>query len=202
MIVHEAEQGSPEWFKARAGIPTASCFDKIITGKTLKLSSSAKQYAAFLLAERLLERPLDKFEVKPYWMGRGQELEAEAASTYEFIMGVKTEKAGFITLDDGSAGCSVDRFVGDDGILEIKCPAPWTHAENLMDDTPDPDYHQQRQGQLWITGRKWVDFMSFHPELPPAIHRVERDEEFIAKLSEVMNEFNKMLTTAINKIGE
>lgn len=202
MIIHDAEQGTPEWFKARCGIPTASCFDKILTAKTMKLSSQHKGYAAFLLAEKLLGRPLDKFEVKPFWMERGNQLEADAAGLYEFMHEVTTQKAGFITTDDASAGCSVDRFVGDEGILEIKCPAPWTHAENLMSDQPDPDYNQQRQGQLWITGRKWVDFMSYHPEMPPSIIRVERDDEYIEKLAEAIAEFNQVLSKALNKLQE
>lgn len=193
MIVHNVQQGTPEWFKVRSGIPTASCFDKIITGKTMKPSSQAEGYMAFLIAETLLGRPLDKFESKPYWMERGQILEQEAADMYAFMRDVTVDKAGFITTDDAIAGCSVDRFVGDDGILEIKCPAPWTHAENLIADGPDPDYHQQRQGQLWITGRKWVDFMSFHPEMPPAIHRVERDDEYIAALAAAVTNFNQTM---------
>ncbi len=200
MIIHNVEQGTPEWYAVRAGIPTASCFDKIITEKEGRTSKSCTEYAAFLLAEKILGRPLDKFENKPYWMERGQELEQEAADTYGILNDCTPQKAGFITLDDRSAGCSVDRLIGDNGILEIKCPAPWTHAKSLMSDALDGSYKQQVQGQLYITGRKWCDWMSYHPEMPPSIIRVERDDEYIEKLSASLAEFNGILNNSFNKL--
>jgi hypothetical protein len=202
MIIHDVEQGSTEWYQVRAGIPTASCFDKIITAKTGKLSSQAESYAAFLLAEILLNRPLEKMEAKPFWMERGKELEEDAANTYAIIKDANPIKAGFITTDDEDAGCSVDRLIGEDGILEIKCPAPWTHAENLINSKLDDSYIQQVQGQLYITGRKWCDWMSYHPEMPPVIIRVDRDEEYIDKLKAALVDFNKILTDAINKLKQ
>lgn len=200
MIIHDCIQGSPEWFQARLGIPTASCFDQIITAKTAKPSASSVKYAACLLAERIMQKPLDKFEVKPYWMERGNQLEQEAADMYCFLNDCTVQTAGFITLDDKSAGCSVDRLVGDEGLLEIKCPAPWTHAENIMSEVLDDNYKQQVQGQLYITGRKWVDWMSYHPEMPPSIVRVQRDNDYIDKLKDALKEFNGNLDKHFNKL--
>lgn len=190
MIEHNVKQGSEEWFKVRAGIPTASNFGKIIT-PTGKISTQCRPYASFLLAERILGKPLDKFQdAKPYWMERGNELECDAASMYEFMHDTKTVKAGFCTNDGMTAGCSPDRFVGDDGLLEIKCPAPWTHVENLVAEEIDKDYIPQVQGQLYITGRKWCDWFSYYPEITPSVIRVYRDEDYIARLHEAIAGFN------------
>lgn len=202
MIIHSVEQGTPEWFKVRAGVPSASCFGKILT-PTGKESTQFKGYAAFLLAEKILNKPLDKFQDnKPYWMERGNELEADAVKMYEFMYDLPTVKAGFCTLDDNSAGCSPDRFVGDDGLVEIKCPAPWTHVENLVADKIDSDYIPQVQGQLYVTGRKWVDWFSYHPDMTPSVIRIHRDDEYIEKLAAALAKFNDYMNEQINILKE
>jgi len=202
MIEHLVEQGTEEWFKVRAGIPTASNFDKIIT-PTGMASKQFVDYADVLLAERILGKPLDRFQdAKPYWMERGNELEADAEQTYEFMFDCTTKKAGFCTLDDGSAGCSPDRFVGEDGLLEIKCPAPWTHVANLVAEKIDNSYIPQVQGQLYVTGRKWCDWFSYHPDMTPSCIRIERDEEYIAKLDTALKEFARKMNAQMETLKE
>ena len=200
MIIHNVSQGTPEWFQCRSGIPTASCFSKIVT-PTGKLSTQSAGYASFLLAERMLNKPLEQFQ-KTYWMERGQELEADAVAMYEFMYSVKTEVAGFITNDEATAGCSPDRFVGDEGLVEIKCPAPWTHVENLVADKIDKDYIPQVQGQMLITGRKWVDWFSYYPDLTPCVIRTYRDEDYIQKLAEALAEFDSVMKSKIEQLKE
>lgn len=187
-------QGSPEWHQARLGMPTASQFDRIITPKTLKPSSQSQGYLCELLAERLLGVPLDS--VATEWMARGLELEPQAVEFYEFTRDVKADLGGFALLDDGSAGCSPDRLIGDDGGLEIKCPAPATHVAYLLGQAVDEKYRCQVQGSLWITGRRWWDVLSYHPDMPPALVRVERDEEFIEALAAAVGDFNARLSEA------
>lgn len=199
MIELDVEQGSIEWFEARLGIPTASRFKDILTG-TGKLSSSSEKYMNELLAEMIAGKPLETF--KSEWMERGNELEQEAADMYSFLKEIDVQKAGFVVHKDRLAGASPDRFISDDGLLEIKCPAPHTHVDYLLRNKIDIAYVPQVQGQLWITGRKWCDWFSYHPDMPSVCVRVERDEDYIAKLEEVIRAFNERLSDKKNLLIE
>jgi hypothetical protein len=188
MIVHdEIIQGTTAWLKLRAGIPTASCFDMILTPKG-KPSTSAERYLYELLAERILGRPIVKAVTT--WMDRGSQTEAEAVAYYESLRDLDTVKVGFVTNDAGSIGASPDRLVGDDGLLEIKVPKESTHVGYLLNGTVGDTYWPQLQGQLWITERKWVDIMSYSPGMPEAVIRVQRDEAYIEKLAATVTAFS------------
>jgi hypothetical protein len=190
MILHDCAQGTTEWFRARAGIPTASMFGKIVklSGGT---SKSARDYMFRLLAERLMGRPIDEYEST--WMKRGRDLEPDAVAYYEGQRNLDTNIVGFITNDARTIGASPDRLVGDEGLAEIKVPAPHTHVEYLLDGVVSPKYKAQTQGQLWIAERAWVDFCSYHPEMPRTIVRVERDEDFIERLRREVGAFSAEL---------
>ena len=117
-------------------------------------------------------------------MQRGLELEAEARNLYELLNDAKVEQIGICFPDEKMAfGCSPDGLVGEDGLLEIKCLAPHTHVGVLLNSVAERAHYPQLQGQLLVTGRKWVDIMFYHPKMPPLIVRVERDETYIQKLS-------------------
>jgi hypothetical protein len=192
MIVHGClQQGSREWLQARCGIPTSSEFGRIVTPGGA-LSKSADGYMHDLLAERMLDEPLVR--AVSMAMQRGSEHEAEAVAYYEMERSVDTVTVGFITNDEGTIGASPDRLVGDDGLLEIKVPSPGTHVSYLLNATGAGDYYKaQTQGQLWVTGRAWVDIMSYNPGLPEALVRFERDEEYIGKLAAAVTEFSSRL---------
>jgi dihydrofolate reductase len=102
---------------------------------------------------------------------------------YEFMTDTKVIETGFILDNSGEFGCSPDGLVGEDGGLEIKCPAPHNHVDWSRKKVCPSKHYAQVQGCMWITGRKWWDFMSYHPDMKPFIVRVERDEEFIEKLA-------------------
>ena len=197
MIVHDVLQGTSEWLQIRSGIPTASCFDQIITPKTGKLSSSATGYMHKLLAEKIMGHPVAEFVSS--WMDRGNALEAEAIAYFEGIFETTTVRVGFLTNDAGTIGASPDRLVGDDGLLEIKVPKDETHVGYLITHAIDEKYKAQCQGQLWVSGRKWLKIMSYHPEMPPALVHVERDEEYIEKLSEAVTAFAAELARMTTK---
>src|SRR3990167_4473163 len=189
-IVHRVVQGSPEWLALRAGIPTASEFDKILTPSG-KPSASAEKYLFGLLAERMMGH--SRIEAVSTWMQRGNEMEAEAVAFYEAQRDLETVPVGFVTNEAGTIGASPDRLVGNDGLLEIKVPSEAVHVSYLLKKSVDQAYYPQVQGQLWITERKWADILSYHPEMPPALIRVERDEAFIALLAEAVGHFSVLL---------
>jgi hypothetical protein len=199
VIVHDVVQGTAEWQRLRAGIPTASSFDRIVT-PTGKPSSQAAKYLHWLLAERITGRPLEGAVTS--WMARGLDLEAEAVAYYEGIRDQDTERVGFVTDDAGRYGASPDRFVGAEGLLEIKAPASHTHVGYLVSRAVDADYYPQIQGQLWVCGRRWSDVLSYHPEMPPALIRVPRDEAFIALLERHVSAFVATLETAAQEAKE
>lgn len=192
MIIHAVTQGSPEWLALRSGIPTSSAFDRIVTPSG-KPSASARKYMAHLLAEREMGRPLE--EHVTLWMQRGKELEGEAVAWYEAQADFDTVAVGFITDDARTVGASPDRLVGEPGLLEIKAPKDSTHAEYLYCDSASvaKDHGPQIQGQLWISGREWVDIMSYHPCMRPALHRVQRDDAFIDALIDHVMAFSAEL---------
>ena len=194
MRLIDCEQGTPEWLAARLGVPSASMFAKIVTTKGA-WSTQADSYINQLVAEELTCETTPVYQNEH--MIRGTELEPDARSLYELMTDVSVEEVGFCLHDTLKAGCSPDGLVGEDGEggLEIKCPAPATHVEYLRGGVLPSKYKQQVMGCLWITGRQWWDFMSYHPNMKPLIVRVERDEEFIAAL-----EAN--VTKAVNLIKE
>ena len=211
MIRYDFPQREEEWQRARLGIPTASEFHKIITPKTGKLSSQAEGYMHVLLAEWMLGAPLPSVETE--YMTRGAELEDAAVKAYEFETGLDTELVGFCTTDDGLIGCSPDRLVlndlhpdwnmGDDsGCLEIKCPAANTHVGYMLQRSLDEKYAPQTQGQLLITGRAWVDTVSYYPGLPTVVIRSPRDEKYIALLKAALDAFVEAMLKAREAITQ
>lgn len=198
MLLHDVQQGTPEWHSLRCGIPTASEFHKILT-PTGKLSAQADDYANRLMAERITGKSEDGFDGSK-WTDRGKELEPQAVQFYELRNDIETVAVGFCTNDEMTMGASPDRLVGDDGLLEIKCPATHTHIDYMLNQQLDKGYYPQIMGQLLVTGRKWVDWMSYHPEMPPVIIRVGRDEPYIEKLAALLAEFTKKIEEKRSRI--
>lgn len=189
MKIVQCEQGSADWYQARLGIPTASCFEQIVTPGG-RLSAQARKYALRLVAEELLNRPLDSLD-HVQWVQHGREHEPAAVKLYGFEQGCQTQPVGFCMTDDGRIGASPDRLVGASGLLEVKCPSPAVHLGYLLDG-PGADYRPQVQGQLLVTEREWCDFWSYSPEMPAARVRSYREEEYIAKLRDALAAFCDM----------
>ena len=183
MITLDCEQGTREWVEARLGIPTATGFSKILTPGG-KLSKSREAYWGDLLGESVTGEPHDDLP-SLYFVERGEALEPSARKHYAFQRDVDPVKVGFVFRDEGRmVGCSPDGVVGDDGLLELKCPKTGNHISWLARGVVPREHVSQLQGQLWVTGRAWVDFMSYHPGLPPLIVRVEPDPAYQAALDE------------------
>lgn len=190
--IFDCEQGSAEWFECRRGIPTASEFATILArGRDGGASKTRRTYLMKLLGERVTGEPMYNYQNDH--MDRGKEMEDEARDMYAFMTDAEPRKVGFIRNDE--VGCSPDSLIGEDGLLEIKTKLAHLQMEVLLAGEVPSDHMAQLQGQLWVTGRQWVDFVSYWPKAPPFIQRVQRDEAYIANLAEAVQTFLKELKT-------
>lgn len=187
------EQGSPEWKAARLGHVTASNMDDVMSkGKEGKEAAGRYKYKVKLVAERLTNVAGESFSNAA--MEWGVENEKFACIAYEAARDVLVDKTGFwLHPEIDWLGVSPDRLVGDDGLLEVKCPNTTTHLDYIFDGKVPSGYMKQIQCQLWVTGRRWCDFISFDPRLPKRnqllIIRVDRDEDMIAKMEAETKKF-------------
>ncbi|MGN6768521.1 MAG: lambda exonuclease family protein, partial [Rhizobiaceae bacterium] len=159
-------QGSPEWFEARRGFVTASRMADL-TDRLKSGAAGAKRtnYMGQLLAERLTGIVTTGY--KSAAMRHGTDTEPEARKHYAFFTNAEVTEAGFVLHPTiAEAGASPDSFVGDDGLLEIKCPDTKNHADTLLSEQIPEQYLSQCHWQMACTGRKWVDFVSFDPRMP------------------------------------
>lgn len=194
----QMEQGTPEWYRERAGIPTASKFSAVLAvGKDGKASSlMRRKYLYQLAGEILTGEPADTY--KNFDMLRGQEREPEARALYTYRTGNALVSVGFVRHN--GLGASPDSLVGDDGLLEVKDAIASIQIERLVAGVCPPEHVPQVQGQLLVTGRKWCDFMSHCRGLPALIVRVERDEKYLRMLRKELKLFQIELTTLVEKI--
>ena len=134
-------------------------------------------------------------------MERGKETEAEARNLYEMLKDVEIEQVGVCFPDEKKlCAASPDGLVGIDGLIEIKCPMAYASVGYLLDGKLPTDYIQQVQGQLLVTNRKWLDFVSYYPGLKPLIVRCVRDEKFIKALAVEIEVFNRQLSEITERI--
>jgi YqaJ-like viral recombinase domain len=196
-IFHDVAQYSEAYDRLKLGIPTSSNFHKIITPQA-KPSKQWREYACVLIAERLLQRKAEFYNSPA--MERGLIVEGEAVDWYEFDQDVITKRVGFITDDDHAVGCSPDRLVGDDGLLEIKAPLPHTQVEYWISGEVSERFRPQLQGQLYVSQRSWVDIVCWHDVLPKLVMRVEPDEQFIKALDRELQIFNYFIECVMEKI--
>jgi predicted phage-related endonuclease len=210
-LLTKIEQGSSEWFAARCHCVTASNTSKALSRLTRKSgnknvgepSATCDRYRIQVITETLTDIPVENY-VSPA-MDTGRELEPVAVAEYEFQTGLETDKTGFWvhpTID--RFGASPDRLVGQDGLLEVKCPLPTTHIEYLIAGIMPEEYVDQVQSELACTGRQWADFVSFCPVMPPDLKlfriRVPRDEERIRQIEEGVVTFLEEVVAAIEQL--
>lgn len=180
----QAEQGSDEWLQARVGVATGSKYSDIMARTRSGYAASRKNYMAELVVERLTGRPTERYvNAAMQW---GTETEPVARLAYTLSTGNDVEETGLWLHNDIPTGASPDGLIGLDGLIEIKCPNTATHLETLVTKQIPREHVAQVQGQMWITGRMWCDFVSFDPRLPEnaqmIIIRVERDEAYIKEM--------------------
>lgn len=196
---YDFDQYSPDWWRVRRGVPTSSCFDKIVTPAKGELSKQADGYIHQLIAEQFDPEYGVVEDYVSAAMRAGTIMEPEARRYYEFERGVDVEQVGFCLSDDGRFGCSPDGLCGDDGALELKCPQPHTQVAYLLANELPQAYAPQVHGQLIVTGRKWVDFMAYSPGFPPLLIRVEPDD-YTEKVRKALDDFWPRYQDALNKV--
>lgn len=200
MIIVDYEQLSEQWFKEKAGKPSASGFDKIVTTKG-EPSKQAGKYLYQLAGENIVGVKTETYSNAA--MERGIILEAEARSLFSVITDLEVTQVGLIYPDARKAYlCSPDGIINGEAGLEIKCPLIHTHVGYLLDNKLPTDYIQQVQGSMLVAGFSTWFFMSYFPGLPPLILEVERNEEFISKLEAELERFVVELAVVTRKLKE
>ncbi len=211
----EIEQGSPEWFLSRTGKFTGSKFadvlarkkqskDDIASGKKPEKLKAYYDCVWQVVVERLTGITPD--EIGAAALRWGKDVEPYAREAYELETGVLVEQTGFIIHPEYAfAGCSPDGLIGSDGALEIKCPKdPAIHLQRFISGI-EKDHLPQVQGGLWVTGRKWWDFVSYDPRMPRKhrffLVRVERDETFISNLESAVLEAEAAVVRILGELG-
>lgn len=197
MQVIECEQGTAEWFAARAGIPTASMFATVLAkGKGDAASKTRATYMRKLAGEILTGEPMESYSNEH--MERGKVMEAEARDLYAFERLVEPVQVGFIR--SGNKGCSPDSLIETGGMCEVKTKLPHLQIEVLERGELPPEHKAQCQGALWVAEREWIDFISYWPKLPLFVKRVYRDEPYIADLSAAVDLFNDELASLVARV--
>lgn len=189
----EHEQGTVAWLQARAGHCTASRFADVLAKVRAGEAATRRDYRWQLVTERITGQPCRQYESAA--MRRGKELEPHARMAYEAETGNLVDEVGFILHPVVTwAGCSPDGLIGDDGGVEIKCPDnPVIHVQTLSGGMPT-EHLPQVQGCMWITGRSWWDFASYHPDMPDErmrlyVERITRDEAYMTALNDEVHAF-------------
>jgi putative phage-type endonuclease len=202
-MIEMMDQGTEEWFTIRIGKVTASRVADVIAKTKTGYSASRDNYMAQLICERLTGLKGESFTNAA--MQHGTDTEPLARAAYEALKDVLVDEVGFVphpTIE--MAGASPDGLVGEDGLLEIKCPNTATHIETLISKVVPGKYNTQMQFQMACTGRKWCDFVSFDNRLPEELQlfvtRVPRDEVFIRLIESEIVQFLAELDDKINKL--
>lgn len=193
----DMEQGTPEWFKARMGIPTASEFSTVMaSGKDGGDSKTRKTYLLKLAGELITGEPMESYSNGH--MERGKAMEEEARDFYAFTADSEPRRVGFIK--NGFKGCSPDSLLGNDGMLEIKTALPHVLASLILKDGFPPEHKAQCQGALWVAEREWIDLVVYWPKMPRFVKRAYRDDAYIATLSKAVDDFNVELAMMVNRL--
>jgi len=193
MTVHQVAQRSPEWYQLRAGRLTGSRAKHILAAGRGKEEAVGRRDLRYqLAAERLTNLPQEDTYINSA-MQWGIDHEAEAIAAYESATRQMVEAVGFCAHDELLAGTSPDGFVGEDGAVSIKCPKTATHCGYLRSDVEPADHAAQNTHELWLTGRAWMDFVSYDPRLPSELQlwilRVTRTEKDLAAYDQVARLF-------------
>lgn len=202
---YELEQGSPEWREARCGLVTASrCFEMMARTQAGDYTAARRNYRSELICEILTGQPVEQYVTREMRWGADQEQFARAA--YELERDVLVETCGLVQHPDiARFGCSPDGLVGDDGLVQIKCPTTATHLSWIRAGTIPLEHAPQMLAEMSCTGRNWCDFVSYDPRLRDKrlqlfIRRFPRNQQLIEALEANVEYFNAEIDAEIAKL--
>lgn len=195
-------QGSDEWKAARCGSLGASVIHEVMAKTKTGYSASRANRLAKILLERLTGREEDIFVTKA--MQQGKDREPEARTAYTFLTDNDVTEVGiFVHPVIPRTHASPDGLVGEDGLIEIKCPEPAEHLETIRLQRIPDKYVKQMLWQMRCTGRQWCDFVSYNPDFPGNmrlfVKRVRWDE---IQITEIEAEVIKFMADLGEKIGD
>lgn len=204
----EMEQRTAQWFQARLGKVTASNVYNVLS-KTAKGTPKSKyeDYKIKLMTERLTGEISQSYPTPA--MQWGIEHEEEALKEYAFIYDTEVTRCGFIQHPTiNMAGASPDGLIGENGLIEVKCPQSPNHLRFFIDDNIKPEYHAQMQFQMACTERQWCDFISYDPRfagdssyLRMKIKRIYRDDKQIEQINQAVEAFLAEIEQEIQRIS-
>lgn len=203
MNIIELTQGSPEWHAYRCGKVTASRVADVIAKTKTGWGASRANYAAQLIAERLTGTAAESYtNAAMQW---GTDTEPQARLVYEMMTDAKVQQVGLIQHPSIALSCaSPDGLVGNDGLVEIKCPNTATHIETLLSEAVPGKYVTQMQWQMACASRSWCDFVSFDPRMPGEmqlfIARVQRDDAAISELTAQIEVFLAEVADTVSRL--
>ena len=193
------------WRRARAGYVTASRFGDVMAfGKNGQPLKSRNDYLGQVVTERLSGEYCNSLLAPS--LGWGNDVEPYAKLAYEIATGeilTPTEYIQHPTLE--WVGGTPDALIGTDGGYESKCPVnSLVHLLTWLDGMPK-EHVPQIQGYIWITGRKWWDFVSYDPRMPAHLRlyrqRIERDEDYIKNLEQHVVRFLKEVDGMLGRLA-
>lgn len=201
-IIENIEQGSEEWHSMRLGKITASRMSDVMSkGRGNAPSKTSETYMIELISEIITGSAKPFFENDA--MRWGTETEDQARAMYELNSGNEVKEVAFIEYSE-YIGVSPDGLIGDDGLLEVKCPTSTTQIKRALSGSYSSDYKAQIQMQLWVSGREWCDFLSFDPRIDCdasyLLERVYRDEDYIADMEVKTISFVENMLEQLNKL--
>lgn len=185
LTVYETlEQGTEEWLEARRGLVAASTMNRLVTS-TLKTADNDTSRALLntLACERITGHVEGYFET--FDMARGHNEEPFAREEYAAHKGVEVAQIGFMTrgVNGATLGYSPDGLVNDDGLIEIKCPQPKEHLRTILAGKPPAQYQAQLQVGLFVSGREWIDYVSYVQGMRLWVRRVTPDRAWFTAIS-------------------
>lgn len=184
-------QGTDEWHDQRRGLITASAVGKLITAKTFKPASNdvSRGLTATLVAERITGYTEPVYVSDDMW--RGVEDEPRARDKYAEHYHVDVREVGFMTEDKWgfTLGYSPDGLVGDDGLIEVKSRRSKRQLETILADLVPIENMAQLQAGLLVSGREWIDYVSYSGGMPLYVKRVKPDPRWQAAIIEACRAF-------------
>lgn len=199
VTIFDCAQRSEDWFRARAGIPTASEFSTLLAkGRDGGDSKTRRTYMLKLAGEIITGEPMESYDNAH--MERGRIMEEEARDLYAFLADDPLSQVGFLRDDDKRAGCSPDSLVGNDGMVEIKTALPHILIGHILKGDFPADHKAQCQGALWIAGREWIDICVYWPKMTPFIKRAYREDIYLRDLEKAVRQFNEELDETVERV--